>query len=284
MKTPEETKNETLVAQNASLEENIGKLSNVENTYKLKAEEGEQKLAAIDKEIAEKQEEKTAAEKGAEQSVATLKIVRENVDKEISALNQSVVDKTTEKKKLDSEVVEINGIITVATSARITTEELLAKAQADHKAFMTHAESEKARITDELKQLDDTAKAQVVVIQSQSTTQTFLDEQILTKKGELAVVEDNIEIANERYATVTTDVTKAERDHAEKLAAMVEESNTVSSEIAAATTKAKEELVVVEADLETKRAQAIMISTRGEQLDQKELYLKDKFQKAGIPW
>lgn len=186
MKSPEEIKNEELVAANKSLEESISKLSNVENTYKLKAEEGQREVAAIDKTIAEKQEEKLAAEKGAEQSVATLKIVRENVDKEISALNQSVVDKTTEKKKLDADLAEINGVITVATQARVTTEGLLTKAQAEHRLFMAHAENEKARILAELKQLDETAKAQVVVIESQTALQTSLDTQNAAKSKELA--------------------------------------------------------------------------------------------------
>ncbi len=273
-----------LTEKKTTLENDIVALGNAANTSQLRKETLEKEIESLTAEITALVKQKEDAEKSAADSVKTLKGVREKVAAEIAALNKSVTDKESEKKVVEHNLAEINAAIIVATSARITTEELLAKAQAAHKAFMTHAESEKTRITGELKQLDDTAKAQVVVIESQTALQTSLDEQISTKSNELAGIEDNIEIADKRLATVTTDVATAEREHAQKLAAMAEEFETVSSETAAKTKKAKDELEAVEADLEHKKTNAIAMVTREEQLDAKEAYLKERFLKAGVPW
>jgi predicted nucleic acid-binding Zn-ribbon protein len=284
METPLEKQVRELTEKKATLENDLVALGNAANTSQLRKETLEKEIEGLTADIAALIKQKEDAEKGAADSVKTLKGVREKVAAEIAALNKSVTDKESEKKVVEHNLAEINAAITVATNARITTEELLAKAQAAHKAFMTHAESEKTRITGELKQLDDTAKAQVVVIESQTALQTSLDEQNSIKSNELAGIEDNIEIATKRLATVTTDVATAEREHAQKLAAMAEEFETISSETAAKTKKAKDELEAVEADLEHKKANAIAMVTREEQLDAKEAYLKERYLKANVPW
>lgn len=283
-KTPEEIKNEELVAKNAALEENIGKLSNVENTYKLKVEEVEREIATIEKTKKQKLGELSAVEtdlKNALESAAKQK--KSAIDGAVE-VTEKVTALEAQKKTLENEIAEINAALIVATQAKTVTEESLAKAQEAHKTFMVHAESEKTRIKDELKQLDDAAKAQVVVIEAQSATQIALDAEISTKKGVVSQLDTDIETKTERVSTVTTELQNLEETHKNRMKATGEEFKTFMDETEAAKKKAAEELAIVEADLEAKNAKAVEWVGREEEMNQREQFLKERYKKAGIAW
>ena len=272
------------MAQNAALEENIGKLSNVENTYKLKVETVEREVATIEETKKQKLGELSAVE-------TDLKNALESAGKQKKSALDSATDATekvtaleAQKKTLEGEIAEINAALVVATQAKIVTEESLSKAQEAHKAFMVHAESEKTRILGELKELDDAAKAQVVVIEAQSATQTSLDEQISSKRGVVTQLDTDIETKTERVSTVTTELRNLEVTHKNRMKATGEEFDTFMTETDAAKKKAAAELEVVEADLEAKNAKAVEWVGREEEMSQREQFLKERYKKAGIAW
>lgn len=273
-----------LADKKVEIEGEISLLSSSANSHKLTVETLEKEINGLNARIAELQKVKQDAEKSASDSVATLKSVRDKVATEIAALNKSVTDKESEKKTLEGEIAELNAAITVATQAQLTVEGSLAKAQADHAAFTKHADSEKTRIMGELKELDDAAKAQVVVIESQTAVQTTLDEQISTKREVVAELDTDIESKTKRAATVTTELQTLETKHANRMKVTGEEFKTFMDETEAAKKKASESLALVEASLKENEAKAVAQATRHDELEQRENFLKERYQRAGIAW
>lgn len=273
-----------LADKKVEIEAEISRLSSSANTHKLNVENLEKEIERLNAVILDLQKQKEDAEKSASDSVTTLKSVREKVATEIAALNKSVTDKESEKKTLEGEIAELNAAITVATQAQLTVEGSLAKAQADYTAFTKHADSEKTRIMGELKELDDAAKAQVVVIESQTAVQTTLDEQISSKREVVAELDTDIESKTKRAATVTVELQTLEENHKNRMKVTGEEFKTFMDETEAAKKKASESLALVEASLKDNEAKAVAQATRHEELEQRENFLKERYQRAGIAW
>jgi len=267
-----------LADKKVEIEAEISRLSSSANTHKLNVENLEKEIERLNAVILDLQKQKEDAEKSASDSVTTLKSVREKVAAEIAALNKSVTDKEEEKKKLEGEIAELNAAITVATQAQLTVEGSLAKAQADYAAFTKHADSEKTRIMGELKELDDAAKAQVVVIESQTAVQTTLDEQISSKREVVAELDTDIESKTKRAATVTVELQTLEETHKNRMKVTGEEFKTFMDETEAAKKKASESLALVEASLKDNEAKAVAQATRHEELEQRENFLKERYQ------
>lgn len=283
-KTPEQLKKEELVADIANLEREIGTLSNSKNTHQLNLQAIEGEVATAEKERDAKLAELAVVENDLEITQISAADSKKTLMLEVDQLRFRVTDLESIKSRLEKDLETVEVRIN-ETRALLTTErQALEVVMAEHEAFMAHAVSEKTRILAELKGLDETAKEQVVVIQSQTATQTSLDEQILTKKGELSVLEDNIESATERHATVTVELQTLEETHANCMKTTGDEFKTFMHETEAAKTVASEALEVVESDLEKKNALAVSWVAREEELNQREQFMKDRYAKAGIDW
>lgn len=283
-KTPEEIKRDELVAEITQLETKIESLSNVENTHKLNIETLEGEIATLESTKEQKLGELSAIETDLANAIESAGTQKKTALKEAGEATEQVTELQATKKRLEDEVGEINAAITVATKAQLVTEESLAKAQDAHKAFVAHADSEKARILGELKHLDETAKAQVVVIEQQTALQTTLDEQNSTKQGQLQQLDTDIESKTEALATVTTELQTLEDTHAERMKTTGEEFKTFLDETEKAKAVAAEELKKVEDELSAKQSQAVAWVAREEELNQREQFIKERYAKAGIAW
>lgn len=272
------------MAEITQLETKIGNLSNVENTHKLNIENLEGEIATLESTKEQKLGELSAVETDLANTIESAGTQKKHSLKEATEATEKVTELQATKKRLEDELGEINAAITVATQAQIVTEGSLAKAQEAHKAFMAHADGEKARILSELKQLDETAKAQVVVIEQQTALQTTLDASISTKQGELTQIESSIESAQNRHATVTTELQMLEDTHAERMKVTGEEFKTFIDETEKAKVVATEELKKVEDELTAKQSQAVAWVAREEELKQREQFIKERYAKAGIAW
>ena len=268
-KTPEELKKEELVADIARLEGEIGTLSNSKNTHQLNLETIEGEVATAEKERDAKLAELSMVEKDLEVAQISAANSKKDLMLEVDQLRFRVTD-----------LVRINEGCALLKVER----EALEVVMAEHEAFIAHAVSEKTRILAELKGLDDTAKAQAEVIVMQTTVQTSLDEQISSKRGVVEQLDTDIETKTERSATVTTELQNLEETHKNRMKATGEKFETFMTETDGAKKKAAEELAVVEADLETKNAQAVAWVGREEEMNQREQFLKERYKKAGITW
>ena len=275
---------EELQGEVSALGKTIAQLENLANDKKLVIEGLEFDIDALVSQKTIKELELKEAESEAEKAQTLMRDAKTTSSATIVALGEEVGEYQAKivflKEELENTKISMQRVMDAIANEYATLE----KVKAEHTAFIEKATAEKADLTIKVAELHTEHGTYSTRVAEKKAEVEVAEAKVSEVEKKLIDVNSELEAAyieKERINTANMDAEKAHNESMMELAQTLDTEITTNRE---RITAVKEELAVVEKDLESKNAQAIAHVGRTQELDQREAYLKDKYKRAGIQW
>jgi len=209
--------------------------------------------------------------------------IRDEQEKASKELNDAQKEVFHVKQEIEAQKIVLKNIIAQSELARAEADKRQKTADADFEAVYAEKNARITALESKISELGAQVNTVESTIASKQALIAPLEAQIASLQSEIARLDTLLESNQDALAGAIS----AQKGIADTIGAAKEHLDLVDGQVRAALQAkidAESELAVVKAELDGKIAERIMVVQQREDLDTREKYLKDLYQKAGISW